>query len=235
VFDRFTEGARQTIVLAQEEARRLRHNYIGTEHLLLGLLREHDDLAAQVLAEMGVVLDEVRGQVVRLVGTGEEVTSGQIPFTPRLKAVLEKSLAEALSLDADTIGTEYLLLGLARQSGGVAARILLDLGVDPEELRWRVLRTRRPGVLAKHGTVVRQRLRAIEGRLSVFERREKVARIVGEARDAEDAARALCRELDLFPDQAEALLNTRVSAWTSTEKARLEQERDMLRAELGGD
>ena len=140
VFERFTERARQVVVLAQEEARALRHNYIGTEHLLLGLLREEEGLAARVLGDLGVTVDRVRGQVVRIVGSGEEVTSGQIPFTPRAKKVLELALREALSLGHNYIGTEHLLLALVRENEGVAARILLDFDADSEKIRNEVLR-----------------------------------------------------------------------------------------------
>jgi ATP-dependent Clp protease ATP-binding subunit ClpC len=135
VFERFSERARQVVVMAQEEARALRHNYIGTEHLLLGLLREDSGVAAQVLESLGVTVEEVRAQVAEIVGEGDEVTTGQIPFTPRAKKVLELSLREALSLGANYIGTEHLLLGLARENDGVAARILLDFGADAETIR----------------------------------------------------------------------------------------------------
>ncbi|HEU0023275.1 MAG TPA: Clp protease N-terminal domain-containing protein [Thermoleophilaceae bacterium] len=185
---------------------------------------------------MGVEPRKVERQIVRLVGTGEEVTAGVIPYTPRAKWALEKSVAEAMSLGTDAIGAEHLLLGLVREADGVAARILINLGTDPEVLRWRVLRgLGHPAALARDVAAKRQRLRAIEGQLSVSDRREEVARIVGEAKNEEDAARALCRELDLLPDQAEAVLESRISAWTSAENARLEQERDTLRAELGSE
>jgi len=141
VFERFTERARQVVVLAQEEARALRHNYIGTEHLLLGLSREQEGVAARVLAGLDVTLERVRGQVGRIVGSGEEVTSGQIPFTPRAKAVMEMALREALSLGHDYIDTEHLLLAVVRENEGVAARILLDLDADAEKVRHEVIRT----------------------------------------------------------------------------------------------
>jgi ATP-dependent Clp protease ATP-binding subunit ClpC len=140
VFERFTERARQVVVLAQDEARALKHNYIGTEHLLLGLLREEEGLAARVLDSLDVTVEEVRAQVARIVGEGEEVTSGQIPFTPRAKKVLELSLKEALSLGHKYIGTEHVLLGVVRENEGVAARILLDFGADAETLRNEVVR-----------------------------------------------------------------------------------------------
>jgi ATP-dependent Clp protease ATP-binding subunit ClpC len=140
VFERFTERARQVVVLAQEEARTLKHNYIGTEHILLGLLREEEGLAARVLESLDITVERVRAQVVRIVGSGEEVTSGQIPFTPRAKKVLELALREALSLGHNYIGTEHILLGLVRENEGVAARILLDFDADSDKIRNEVIR-----------------------------------------------------------------------------------------------
>ena len=140
MFERFTERARQVVVLAQDEARALKHNYIGTEHLLLGLLREEEGLAARVLESLDITVEEVRAQVARIVGQGDEVTTGQIPFTPRAKKVLELALREALSLGHNYIGTEHILLGLVRENEGVAARILLDFDADAETTRDEVLR-----------------------------------------------------------------------------------------------
>jgi hypothetical protein len=140
VFERFTERARQVVVLAQEEARTLRHNYIGTEHILLGLLREEEGYAARVLESLDITVERVRAQVVRIVGSGEEVTSGQIPFTPRAGKVLELALREALSLGHNYIGTEHILLGLACENEGVATRILLDLGAGADAVRNEVIR-----------------------------------------------------------------------------------------------
>ncbi len=156
LFERFTERARQVVVLAQEEARALKHNYIGTEHILLGLLREEEGLAARALEALGVSIGRARTQVTRIVGWGEEATSGQIPFTPRAKKVLELSLREALSLGHNYIGTEHILLGLVRENEGVAARILLDFHADSEKVRNEVIRMLSgPGaVLAESGSRV---------------------------------------------------------------------------------
>jgi ATP-dependent Clp protease ATP-binding subunit ClpC len=140
VFERFTERARQVVVLAQDEARALKHNYIGTEHILLGLLREEEGLAARVLEQLDITVEEVRAQVARIVGQGDEVTTGQIPFTPRAKKVLELALREALSLGHNYIGTEHILLGLVRENEGVAARILLDFDADAEKIRNEIIR-----------------------------------------------------------------------------------------------
>ena len=135
MFERFTERARQVVVLAQDEARALRHNYIGTEHLLLGLLREEEGIAARVLAGLGVELEAMRAQVAQIVGELEQITTGQMPFTPRSKRVLELSLREARALGHQYIGTEHILLGLARENEGVAARLLLDVGVAADTIR----------------------------------------------------------------------------------------------------
>jgi ATP-dependent Clp protease ATP-binding subunit ClpC len=140
VFERFTERARQVVVLAQDEARLLKHNYIGTEHLLLGLLREDEGLAARLLEALGITLDQVRRQVRSIIGEGEQIATGQIPFTPRGKKVLEMSMREALSLGHKYIGTEHILLGLVRVGEGVGAQILRDFGADADRVRDEVIR-----------------------------------------------------------------------------------------------
>jgi ATP-dependent Clp protease ATP-binding subunit ClpC len=139
MFERFTERARRVVVYAQEEARELSHNYIGTEHLLLGLLREPESVAGRVLAKLEISLDAVRAQVVEIIGRGEGAQSGHIPFTPRAKKVLELSLREALQLGHNYIGTEHILLGLVREGNGVAARVLVKLGGTPDRVRGAVL------------------------------------------------------------------------------------------------
>jgi ATP-dependent Clp protease ATP-binding subunit ClpC len=140
MFERFTERARQVVVLAQAEAKAFKHNYIGTEHLLLGLLREEEGLAARVLESLDIELDEVRAQVVRIVGEGDEVVAGQIPFTPRAKKILEWSLREALELGHNYIGTEHVLLGLMRENEGVAVEVLNGFDADAEKVRGEILR-----------------------------------------------------------------------------------------------
>jgi ATP-dependent Clp protease ATP-binding subunit ClpA len=141
VFERFTERARQVVMLAQDESRQLDHNYIGTEHILLGLLREQEGLAARVLESLGITLQGAREKVVQIVGPGEEFTPGRIPFTAPAKQVLELALSEALSLGHGYIGTEHILLGLVRDNEGVSARVLLDFNADPEKIRNEVIRT----------------------------------------------------------------------------------------------
>ena len=141
MFERFTDRARRVVVLAQEESRRLNHNYIGTEHLLLGLISESDGVAAQVLTSLGVSLDSVRLAVEDMIGRGEESPAGHIPFTPRSKKVLELSLREALSLGHNYIGTEHILLGLVREGEGVASQVLIRLGAALPVVRDRVITT----------------------------------------------------------------------------------------------
>ena len=138
-FDKFTERARKVLQLAQEEAQRFNHNYIGTEHLLLGLLRVEEGMAARVLGSLEINVEKVRDEVAQIVGVGEETSAGQIPFTPRAKKVLELALREALAIGHNYIGTEHILLGLVRENEGVAARILLDLGADAERVRDEIL------------------------------------------------------------------------------------------------
>jgi ATP-dependent Clp protease ATP-binding subunit ClpC len=139
VFERFTDRARRVVVLAQEEARLLDHNYIGTEHLLLGLIQEQDGVAAKALVAMGVRLETVRSQVEEMIGRGHDVPRGHIPFTPRAKKVLELSLREALQLGHNYIGTEHILLGLVREGDGVAAQVLNNLMVNLDRVRQTVI------------------------------------------------------------------------------------------------
>ena len=134
-FDKFTGPARKVVVLAQDEARRFNHNYIGTEHVLLGLILEEEGLAARALKVLGVDPDEVRGQVESIVGYGEEGPGAQAPFTPRLSGVLQQALLASEQLDHDHVGTEHILLGLTNETEGVAARVLRSLDVDPDEIR----------------------------------------------------------------------------------------------------
>ncbi len=139
MFERFTDRARRSIVRAQEEARIFGHNYIGTEHILLGLLAEREGTAVRALESLDVDLEAAREQVRELVGEGSQELPGHIPFTPRAKKVLELSLREALSLHSDVIGTEHLLLGLVAETDGVGVQVLERLGVTDEAVRARVL------------------------------------------------------------------------------------------------
>src|SRR5216110_726827 len=139
LFERFTDRARRVVVLAQEEARLLNHNYIGTEHILLGLIHEGEGVAAKALESLGISLEAVRSQVEEIIGQGGSSPSGHIPFTPRAKKVLELSLREALQLGHNYIGTEHILLGLIREGEGVAAQVLVKLGADLSRVRQQVI------------------------------------------------------------------------------------------------
>jgi ATP-dependent Clp protease ATP-binding subunit ClpC len=135
VFERFTDRARRVVVLAQDEARVLNHTYIGTEHLLLGLIQEGEGVAAQALHALGISLEDARRDIEEIIGQGQAATTGHIPFTPRAKKVLELALREALQLGHNYIGTEHILLGLVREGEGVAAQVLQKLGADLARVR----------------------------------------------------------------------------------------------------
>ena len=185
MFERFTERARRVVVLAQEEARQLNHSYIGTEHLLLGLTRDDEGVAAQALRELEIRQDAVREQVTEIIGRGERPPSGHIPFTPRAKKVLELSLRESLQLSHSYIGTEHILLGLAGEGEGVGAQVLVKLGGSLSRVRDKVIELAPPGTgegpelsvpLRRGGRMrgpfdeVMRRLEAMEERLAAIER-----------------------------------------------------------------
>jgi ATP-dependent Clp protease ATP-binding subunit ClpC len=139
MFERFTDRARRVVVLAQEEARLLNHNYIGTEHILLGLIHEGEGVAAMALESLGISLEAVRAQVEEIIGQGQSAPTEHIPFTPRAKKVLELSLREATQLGHNYIGTEHILLGLIREGEGVAAQVLVKLGADLSRVRQQII------------------------------------------------------------------------------------------------
>src|SRR6266542_5524433 len=139
MFERFTDRARRVVVLAQEEARILNHNYIGTEHILLGMIHEGEGVAARAIESLGISLTAVRSQVEEIIGRGQAAPTGHIPFTPRAKKVLEFSLREALQLGHNYIGTEHILLGLVREGEGVGAQVLVKLGAKLDRLRREVV------------------------------------------------------------------------------------------------
>jgi hypothetical protein len=188
MFERFTDRARRVVVLAQDEARLLRHNYIGTEHILLGLVAEGDGVAARALESLEIRLDVVRQQVEEIIGVGKKELSGHIPFTPRAKKVLELSLREALQLGHNYIGTEHILLGLIREGEGVAAQVLVRLGADLNVVRRTVISLAAragpepdvPRVPARARTGPRgdifAELSAIAARLTVIEERLGIGR-----------------------------------------------------------
>src|ERR671914_1993091 len=186
MFERFTDRARRVVVLAQEEARRLDHDYIGTEHILLGLIQEGEGVAARALESLDISLDTVRQEIVAIIGHGDDKPGSHIPFTPRARKVLELSLREALALGHRYIGTEHVLLGLVRVNDGVAARILLDFDADAEKVRNAVLRE-----LGLPGKPVDPELRAEIERV----RAEKEAAL--EAQDFDRAAELRERERKL--------------------------------------
>jgi ClpA/ClpB-like protein/UvrB/UvrC motif-containing protein len=172
MFQRFTDRARRVVVLAQEEASRLDHGYIGTEHILLGLIHEGEGVAANALKALGIRLGPVRQQVEEIIGRGQEAPQGHIPFTPRAKKVLELSLRESKQLGHNYIGTEHILLGLIREGDGVAAQVLVRLGADLNRVRQQVIQllhgrtAEEPGPGAEAGLeTVEQRLTAIEQRV----------------------------------------------------------------------
>ena len=182
MFERFTDRARRVVVLAQEEARMLNHNYIGTEHILLGLIHEGEGVAAKALESLGISLEAVRQQVEEIIGQGQQAPSGHIPFTPRAKKVLELSLREALQLGHNYIGTEHILLGLIREGEGVAAQVLVKLGADLNRVRQQVIQLLHgyqgkepesaPGPRrGRPASDALAQVNAIEPRLSAIERR----------------------------------------------------------------
>jgi ClpA/ClpB-like protein len=183
MFERFTDRARRVVVLAQEEARMLNHNYIGTEHLLLGLIREADGVAAKALESLGISLDAVRQQVEEIIGQGQQAPTGHIPFTPRAKKVLELALRESQQLGHNYIGTEHILLGLIREGDGVAAQVLVRLGADLNRVRQQVIQLLHGHSAEELGSArsaerdlrllpaVKTRLEALEQRLTAVEQR----------------------------------------------------------------
>ncbi len=176
MFERFTDRARRVVVFAQDEARGLNHNWIGTEHLLLAVIREGHGVGAKALESMQISLDAARQQVESMIGRGQNpVGDGHIPFTPRAKKVLELSLREALQLGHDYIGTEHILLGLIREGDGVAAQVLVSLGCDLNRARQQVIQLLhgRPGrqpALLTIGEELGDRLASMAARLAVIER-----------------------------------------------------------------
>jgi ATP-dependent Clp protease ATP-binding subunit ClpA len=231
MFERFTDRARRVVALAQEEAKRLDHSYLGTEHILLGLLREGDGVAAKALESLGISLDVVRQQVEEIIGRGQQAPSGHIPFTPRAKKVMELSLRESLQLGHNYIGTEHILLGLLREGDGVAAQVLVKLGADLNRVRQQVIillhghRGKEPspsGTATGEHTLlpgVQTRLEVVEARLADVERRvgtgpdtsdldEQIGRVrrerhaAAQAQDYERAASLRDREKELLASKA---------------------------------
>ena len=207
MFERFTDRARRVVVLAQEEARLLNHNYIGTEHILLGLIHEGEGVAAKALESLGISLEAVRSQVEEIIGQGGSSPSGHIPFTPRAKKVLELSLREALQLGHNYIGTEHILLGLIREGEGVAAQVLVKLGADLSRVRQQVIQLLSgysgPGGQEKAGATAGGSgeqtpsgslvLDQFGRNLTQLARDKKLDPVIGRARETERVMQVLCR------------------------------------------
>ncbi len=212
MFERFTDRARRVVVLAQVEARSLNHNYIGTEHILLGLIHEGDGVAAKALESVDISLGGVRNAVEEIIGQGVDEPTGHIPFTPRAKKVLELSLREALGLGHNYIGTEHILLGLLREGQGVAAQVLIALGADLQRIRRVVI-----GLLQGHAgpsgepvdeperllSLLNDPLAAGSGRLKPEEIREAAAELLDRGRRARSLAEHLLSQGGM--DDADAL------------------------------
>jgi ATP-dependent Clp protease ATP-binding subunit ClpA len=239
MFERFTDRARRVVVLAQEEARMLNHNYIGTEHILLGLIHEGEGVAARALESLGISLEAVRQQVEEIIGPGQQAPSGHLPFTARTTKVLELSSREAAQLGHDYIGTGHILLGLIREGEGVAAQVLARLGADLNRVRQQVIwllhgsHGQEPGPAPagprERGllSAVLARVNALEARLSAVEQRvgdgpdtgdldQQIERVRGErqaaagAQDYEQAASLRDQEKRLLAGKA-----SRQEEWTA--------------------
>jgi Clp amino terminal domain, pathogenicity island component/UvrB/uvrC motif len=225
VFQRFTVRARDAVVAAQQEARAMRHGYIGTEHLLLGLLREGDGVAGRALASLGIALPAVREQVEEIIGLGKHTPTGHIPFTPRAKKVLELSLREAMRLDHLYIGTEHILLGLLREGDGVAVAVLTKLGAGSDQIRHAVI-----DLLSPHGPAPADRvqppgLHRYDERIALV-RLQKDAAI--DAQDFDQAAALRDSEKRLLAERAQ-----RIADWSAgVDVAALGEEVDRLRREV---
>jgi ATP-dependent Clp protease ATP-binding subunit ClpC len=200
MFERFTDRARRVVVLAQEEARMLNHNYIGTEHILLGLIHEGEGVAAKALESLGISLEGVRSQVEEIIGQGQQAPSGHIPFTPRAKKVLELSLREALQLGHNYIGTEHILLGLIREGEGVAAQVLVKLGADLNRVRQQVIQLlsgyqgKEPAGTAAEGTPSTSLVLDQFGRnLTQAARESKLDPVIGREKEIERVMQVLSR------------------------------------------
>src|SRR5262245_13209231 len=233
MFERFTDQARRVVVLAQEEARILNHNYIGTEHILLGLIHEGEGVAARALESVGISLDAARQQIVEIIGLGQQPPSGHIPFTPRAKRVLELSQPEALEMGDANIGTEHILLGFIREGEGVGAQVLIRLGVNLDQLRQQVFQllighqgteqaaeTSPPAIRAEESLLsqLQARLTALESRLTAIEQR------VGTGADT--------RELDMQLDRVRGDVEAAAEAQQYEQLASLSDHENRLLAQI---
>jgi ATP-dependent Clp protease ATP-binding subunit ClpC len=209
MFERFTDRARHVVVLAQEEARMLNHNYIGTEHILLGLIHEGEGVAAQALESLGISLEDMRRDVEQIIGLGEAAPTGHIPFTPRAKKVLELSLREALQLGHTYIGTEHILLGLAREGEGVGAQVLQKRGARLDAVRHQVVQLlgsyagEEQTRVAGSGEPITERVRRrFRGRQRQFEYGPSIEEALGRVADRKER---MARIEALAEEEAQAL------------------------------
>ena len=231
MFERFTDRARRVVVLAQEEARTLNHNYIGTEHILLGLIHEGEGVAARALKSLGISLQAVRQQVEEIIGQGQQPLSGHFPFTPRAKKVLELAWREAQQLGHNYIGTEHILLGLIHEGEGVAAQVLVNLGAGLEPVRQQVVDLLDPAgrSVASYGPRRGKRARArlmedAVARMGALDRRlEAIEHWVGMRPDLQE----LDREIAQVRHEKEAAIDTQDF---ETAAALRDQEKDLLTA-----
>jgi Clp amino terminal domain, pathogenicity island component len=221
MFERFTDRARRVVVKAQDEARSHGHDYIGTEHILLGLIHVGDGVAATALESLGISLQTVRAEVEEIIGQGQQAPSGHIPFTRRAKKVLDLSLRESRQLGHNYIGTEHILLGLIREGDGVAAQVLVKLGADPDRVRQQVIQLLhghqpKEPVSARSAARENTPLSAVQARLAAAEQRlaaiEQRLGIGPDTSDLDDQIAQVCREKEAALDakdyeQAAALRN----------------------------
>jgi ATP-dependent Clp protease ATP-binding subunit ClpA len=233
VFERFTERARQAIVLGLEEARLLRHNYVGTEHLLLGLLREEESQAAMVLEGLGVSLPHTRAHVVRIVGAGDSPSADQVPWTPRAKRVLELAVEEGGSRGHDHVGTEHLLLGLLREGKGVGVRVLVELGADLELIQRELDPALGRELDDERSAVLIRRRDFLVARLAAADRREEVVRVIAAARDRDEVLNELSALLRISVDSAQDVLDMRLRGLERDAIGRLRQELQEIEGLLG--
>ena len=201
-FDKFTERARRVLTLAQEEAQRFNHGYIGTEHLLLGLVREGEGVAAKVLANMGIELNKVRSAVEFIIGRGDRMVAGDIGLTPRAKKVIELAVDEARRLNHHYIGTEHLLLGLVREGEGIAAGVLESLGVSLEKVRSQVIQVLNTsqGQYAQEGARTSSKTPTVDQMgmdLTAAARQNKLDPVVGRQREVERVIQILSRRVKI--------------------------------------
>ncbi|GAA5103378.1 hypothetical protein GCM10023319_71170 [Nocardia iowensis] len=229
MFEKFTDRARRVVVLAQEEARMLNHNYIGTEHILLGLIHEGEGVAAKTLESLGISLEGVRSQVEEIIGEGGQAPSGYIPFTPRAKKVLELSLREALQLGHNYIGTEHILLGTIREGDGVAAQVLVKLGADLNRVRQQVIQQLSGFAAEGSDVAVTERISVLTAMMTAIDRRGDLVELVADASSERDAIESLSAQFGFTEAQARAVLEMGMRRFTAEARQALQRDEQELR------